>query len=155
MTMWPCDIKVGRKFYYKPIAYYITGASFSHLFIPNKPSILIIDDDTAILRTFMRIFQKKGYNVAVAARGEEAIEKLNLRRFDVALIDFCLPDMEGTKLFSLIEHNSPGTLKIMWSGKIVAQERMSGVDTLLGKPIQPDKLLSIIDSKLKNRNIEL
>jgi DNA-binding NtrC family response regulator len=125
------------------------------LFIPSKPSILIIDDDTAILRAFMRIFQKKGYNVAIAAKGAEAIEKLNCLCFDVALIDFCLPDMEGTKLFSLIEHNSPRTLKIMWSGKIVAPERISGIDTFLGKPIQPEKLLSIIDSKLKNRDIEL
>jgi len=124
------------------------------LFISSKPSILIIDDDVAILRAFMRIFQKKGYNVAVAARGEEAIEKLTSSCFDVALIDFCLPDMEGTKLFPLIEHSSPRTLKIMWSGKIAELEHMSGADAFLGKPIQPDKLLSIIDSKLKNRDIE-
>ncbi|MCL2360106.1 MAG: response regulator [Candidatus Bathyarchaeota archaeon] len=103
----------------------------------------------------MRIFQKKGYSVAVAARGGEAIEKLNRNNFDVALIDFCLPDMEGTKLFPMIEHNSPRTLKIMWSGKIVEPQHIAGADALLGKPIHPDKLLSIIESKLKNRNIEL
>ncbi|WP_343381366.1 response regulator [Candidatus Bathycorpusculum sp.] len=135
------------------MAYYTWG--FLATFISNQPSILIIDDDPAILRTFMRIFQKKGYSVAVAARGGEAIEKLNRNNFDVALIDFCLPDMEGTKLFPMIEHNSPRTLKIMWSGKIVEPQHIAGADALLGKPIHPDKLLSIIESKLKNRNIEL
>jgi len=125
------------------------------LFISNKPSILIIDDDQAILRTFMRIFQKKGYTVTVAAKGKEAIEKLNNTHFDVTLIDFCLPDMEGTKLFPMIDHSSPKALKIMWSGKIVPPENITGADALLGKPIQPDKLLSLIDNKLKNKNIEL
>jgi DNA-binding NtrC family response regulator len=103
----------------------------------------------------MRIFQRNGYNVTVVARGDEALEKLNTNRFDVALIDFCLPDMEGTKLFPMIEHSSPNTLKIMWSGKIAATEHIAGADAIVGKPIQPDKLLSIIDNKLKNRNIEL
>jgi len=103
----------------------------------------------------MRIFQKQGYHVTVAARGGEAIEKLNSNRFDVTLIDLCLPDMEGTQLFPMIEHNSPRALKIMWSGKIMATERITGADAILGKPIQPAKLLSIIDNKLKNKNIEI
>ena len=128
--------------------------AFKHLFSSNKPSILIIDDDTAILRIFTRIFQKNGYSVTVAARGNEAIEKINGGRFDVALVDFCLPDMEGTELFPLIEHASPDTVKIMWTGKALEQSGMARADALLGKPIQPDKLLSIIDSKLKHRSIE-
>jgi DNA-binding NtrC family response regulator len=127
---------------------------FGHLFIANKLSILIIDDDIAILRVFSKIFQKNGYSVTVATKGTEAIEKLSLNRFDVALIDFCLPDMEGTELFPAIEHSSPDAVKIMLTGKTVGQGCIEGLDALLGKPIQPDKLLSLIDSKLKNKNIE-
>jgi CheY-like chemotaxis protein len=125
-----------------------------HLFIVNKPSILIIDDDLSILRVFSRIFQKNGYSVTVATKGAEAIEKLSGNRFDVALIDFCLPDMEGTELFPVINHSSPDTVKIMLTGKAFGQGGIKGLDALLGKPIQPDKLLSLIDSKLKNKNIE-
>jgi two-component system response regulator HydG len=127
---------------------------FGHLFIANKPSILIIDDDISILRVFSRIFKKNGYRVTVASRGAEAIDQLSLNRFDVALIDFCLPDMEGTELFPLIEHSSPDTVKIMLTGNVFGQGYLEGLDALLEKPIQPDKLLSLIDSKLKNRNIE-
>lgn len=123
------------------------------MFIASKPSILIIDDDTAILHTFSRIFRRQGYSVTVAALGSEAIEKLSVNRYDVALIDLCLPDMDGTELFSLIQNASPNTLKIMLTGKTL-QGNIEGADALLGKPIHPDKLLSIIDSKLKNRNIE-
>jgi DNA-binding NtrC family response regulator len=124
------------------------------LFIAGKPSVLIIDDDTAILRVFTRIFQKKGYCVAVAEKGWEAIEKIRLHQFDIALIDFCLPDMEGTELFSVIDNESPNTLKIMLTGKNFFRDSIEGADALVGKPVNPNKLLSIIESKLKDRNIE-
>ncbi len=124
------------------------------MFIASQPSILIIDDDTAILHTFTRIFQSKGYCVAVAEKGKDAIEKISSHRYDVALIDLCLPDMEGTELFPLIHNTSPHTLKIMLTGKTLLQNSIEGADALLRKPIAPDKLLSIIDSKLKNRNVE-
>jgi len=125
------------------------------LFIASKPSILIIDDDTAILRTFTRIFQRKGFCVAVAEKGKEAIEKICCNHFDVALIDLCLPDMEGTELFPLIRSTSPGTVKIMLTGKMLMRNNIEGADALLGKPIAPDELLSLIDSKLKDRNMEI
>ena len=124
------------------------------MFIDSKPSILIIDDDAAILHVFNRIFQRRGYSVTVVERGKEAIEKISSNHYDIALIDLCLADMEGTELFPLIDDTSPNTLKIMLTGKTLAQNSIDGADALLEKPIFPDKLLSIIDSKLKNRNIE-
>ena len=122
--------------------------------IPSKPSILIIDDDTAILRTFSRIFQKKGYCVSVAEGGKEAMEKLSAKSYDVALIDLRLPDMEGTQLFPIIQSTSPRTLKIMLTGKMLLGDSIGGADALLKKPIQPELLLSVIDCKLKNKNLE-
>ncbi len=122
--------------------------------IPVKPAILIVDDDLAILRTFRRIFERKGYSVAVAEKGSEAIEKLSICRFDVAVIDFGLPDMEGTQLFPLIEKSSPKTVKIMLTGKTQLQECVVGVDAFVGKPVNPDKLLSIIDTKVRLRDME-
>ena len=90
----------------------------------------------------------------MAEKGKEAIEKLSSNRYDVALIDLRLPDMEGTELFPLIQKLSPKTLKIMLTGKMLLQDSIEGADALLRKPIQPDQLLSVIDSKLKNKNIE-
>ncbi len=124
------------------------------MLVPNKPSILIIDDDQAILHMFTRLFQRNGYAVTVAAKGSEAIEKLNDDHFDVALVDLRLPDMEGTELFPVITKKSPGTVKIMLTGDVYSSGNLEGADALLGKPVNPCKLLSIIDSKLKNRCIE-
>jgi len=120
----------------------------------GKPSILIVDDDTAILHVFTKIFERKGYSVSVAEKGKDAIEKLSTKQYDVALVDFVLPDMEGIELFPLIRNSSPKTLRIMLSGKACFDDCVKGADVFVAKPINPVKLLSIIDTKLKNRDSE-
>jgi DNA-binding response OmpR family regulator len=103
---------------------------------------------------FTRIFERKGYYVTVAERGKEAIEQLSINHYDVVLIDLALPDMEGNKLFPLIKNESPKTLRIMLTGKTWLQGSIDGADVFVGKPVNPEKLLSIIDTKLKNRDSE-
>ncbi len=119
----------------------------------TKPTILIVDDDPAILQVFSKIFQRKGYSVTVAEKGQHAIEKLSDSHFDVALVDLVLPDMEGTELFPLIKHSSPKTVRIMLTGKTYLEGSMPGADVFVGKPVDPEKLLSIINTKLKNREL--
>ena len=124
------------------------------MFSTSKPSILIVDDDPSILHVFTRIFERHGYCVAVAENGKEAIEKLNTKRYDVALVDFVLPDMEGTALFPLIKNSSTRTLRIMLSGNVCFGHDVKGADVFVAKPVNPIKLLNIIDTKLKNRDSE-
>ena len=103
--------------------------------ISIKPSILIVDDDKAILHVFTKIFERKGYSVDVAEKGKEAIEKLNINHYDVAIIDLALPDMEGNELFPLIKNSSPKTLRIMLTGKTWLQSCVEGADVLLGNQL--------------------
>ena len=117
-----------------------------------KPSILIIDDNRSILKSFSKIFQKCGYRVSVAETGSEAIQRISENHFDVALIDFRLPDMEGTELVPLINKAYCRTLKVMLSAECL--QKVEGVDLLIGKPVDPIKLLSVIDSKLRYMTIE-
>jgi DNA-binding NtrC family response regulator len=125
------------------------------LSITSKPIILIVDDDTSILKTFARIFDKKGFSVTVAENGEQAIEKLKTTCFDIALIDFGLPDMEGTALFPLIEKLSPRTVRILLTGKTFLEGQVEFADDFIGKPVNPEKLLSVIDTALKLKDFEV
>ena len=47
-------------------------------------TILLVDDDKSILRTFTRILQKKGYKVDSSETGKEAIKKAERRHYDLA-----------------------------------------------------------------------
>jgi len=57
----------------------------------TKKTILVVDDDKSILRTFTRILQKSGYEIETAETGKEAIEKADARHYDLALVDIRLP----------------------------------------------------------------
>jgi DNA-binding NtrC family response regulator len=60
--------------------------------------ILIVDDDEDILELFKLILEDEGYKVDTAICGREAIEKALTKSYDLALLDFVLPDIKGTEI---------------------------------------------------------
>ncbi len=118
----------------------------------RKKTVLIIDDDKSVLRTFSRILEKGGYGVQTAETGKEAFEKIGCFSFDVLLIDYRLPDMNGTELLAKEKGKLQGTIKIMITGlpsvEAGTQALDQGADAYLVKPIKPDELLTIIGEKI-------
>ena len=55
--------------------------------VERKKTILVVDDDKSILRTFTRILQKSGFEIETAETGKEAIEKAENSHYDLALVD--------------------------------------------------------------------
>lgn len=110
---------------------------------------MIVDDDRAILQCLSKIFQKQGYTVTLAEEGKDAMEKIGRCKYDVALVDLALSDMEGDKLFPLINHVSPRTVKIMLTGKTELKDSIEGADVFVEKPVTPSTLLNIVEGKLK------
>jgi len=125
--------------------------------VVKKASILIVDDDTAILQTLKAILESKGYITDTAETGGEAIEKSKSKFFNLALLDIRLPDMEGTKLLTEIKDTHPKMVKIMITGHASlenAVESMNlGADAYLMKPVKPNELLRTIEEKLKAQEI--
>ena len=116
-------------------------------------SVLVVDDDRAILRTFSRILRKAGFSTETAESGKEALEKIQTRTYDIALIDMILGvDSNGLDLLSKIEESSPNTVKIMITGADSAEKRSeackNGADAYLTKPVNPEILLAVFKEKL-------
>ena len=120
-----------------------------------KKTILVVDDDKSILRTFTRILQKSGYEIDVAETGKEAMEKTEGHHFDLALVDIRLPDMDGTDLLAKLKKQLQHTVKIMITGfpslETGVKALDEGADAYLVKPVKPQELLMLLDEKLKNR----
>jgi two-component system response regulator ResD len=118
----------------------------------NKKTILVVDDDKSILRTFTRILQKSGYEIEVAETGKEAIEKAENRHYDLALVDIRLPDMDGTDLLARLKKQLQHTVKIMITGfpslETGVKALDEGADAYLVKPVKPQELLMLIEEKL-------
>lgn len=122
----------------------------------RKKNVLIIDDDKSILRLYARIFQKEGYDTATAETGEEAVERIDEQRFDLALIDVKLPDISGIELLRKINSRDPKMLKIVITGLPSVDDGVEaldeGADAYLVKPVEPREMLKVIREKLEKQN---
>ena len=124
--------------------------------IKNKPKILVVEDDVNIRGTLSTILQQKGYNTATARNGQEAIQKSRTEFFNMALLDIKLPDIEGTKLLTMMHENTPKMVKIMITGYPSLENAVEalnhGADAYIIKPVKPEKLLALIEKKLKEQS---
>ncbi len=122
----------------------------------NTPSILIVEDDRNIAETLSAILQHNGYNTDTAKNGQEAIEKSKAHFFNLALLDIKLPDMEGTKLLTTLHDNLPKMMKIMVTGYPSQENAIDalnlGADAYIVKPVKPERLLALVEEKLKEQN---
>ncbi len=117
--------------------------------------ILIVDDDKFILRSFSQVLIKRGFEVETSETGQQALDKLKQGVFDLALIDICLPDMDGTELLAKGKKELEKTVKIMVTGhpSVETSDKAGyeGADTYIVKPIKIDELLSVINFFLKQK----
>lgn len=121
---------------------------------PNK-NILIIDDDKYIQQVFTRILRKQGYLIDSAETGQEAMEKLQNQKYDLAIIDVKLPDTNGTDLISKIHAMHPDMIKIAITGFPSLEDATKVIDrgasAYLVKPVKPEELIRIINEKLNQK----
>jgi two-component system response regulator PilR (NtrC family) len=120
--------------------------------------ILIVDDDESIRKVLTAILQEEGYIVDTARSGKEAIEKTENNFYNLALVDIRLPDVEGTKLLSMMKETIPKMAKIIITGYPSMQNAIEAVnrnaDRYLLKPLNMEELLKIIKELLKKQQEE-
>ncbi len=118
-----------------------------------RPSVLIIDDDETIRKTLTRTLNREGFSVDAAPNGKQALEKSQLKHYDLALVDIRLPDMEGTKLLKMLREKNPEIKEIIITGYPSIENAVKAIDygavAYLVKPLNPPDLLAKIREKLK------
>jgi DNA-binding NtrC family response regulator len=124
----------------------------------NNVRILVVDDEESIRITIAAILEQKGFVVDTAQNGKEAIEKSSENFYNAALIDYRLPDMEGTELLGLLKETTPKMVKIMVTGYPTLQNAVQAVnkraDAFLMKPVSVEVLINTIQSLLQKQHEE-
>ena len=120
--------------------------------------ILVVDDDESIRNVTAIVLRREGYQVNTAQDGQEAIAKSNAEFYNLALIDIRLPDMEGTKLLSLMPATTPRMMKVIVTGFPAIENAVeaihNGVDAYLTKPVSTEKLLATVKELLEKQQNE-
>jgi two-component system sensor histidine kinase VicK len=118
-------------------------------------SILIVDDEYGVRSGIRTILEMDGYDVAEAGDGASALAALDEREFDVALLDYRLPDIDGLSLLQTMKQRGCDAMVCMITAyanidTAIAATRQ-GVDFFLPKPFSPDDLEGVVATLLKHR----
>lgn len=118
----------------------------------TQPLILIVDDDTGILKLLSLRLSASGYRINTASSGAEALEQIRAEKPDLVLSDLKMDGMDGMALFAAVQELDPAlpVIIITAHGSIpdAVSATQEGVFGFLTKPIDKDQLLSTIASAL-------
>jgi CheY-like chemotaxis protein len=116
------------------------------------PSILLVDDDVDICANMADILADLGYHVDVAHEGMTALELVRRRPYDVALLDFRMPGMDGVTLCREIHRSRSGIVPMLvtaYAGGGTAEDaRSAGAWQVLAKPVDFSRLLGLVDEAI-------
>src|SRR3989475_4967299 len=118
-------------------------------------SILVVDDDPDIARFVEVNLRSAGYEVAVAADGEEALDKAAGLRPDLVLLDVMMPRIDGFEVAQRLRKNPQpsNTSIIMLTADALSSDKVtglqSGADDYIIKPFDPIELLARVKGTLR------
>ena len=95
----------------------------------NIPKVLLVDDETNILRSLRRVLRKSNVEVVTTTSPAEALQLVESDTFAVVLSDQRMPEMEGTKLLGQVRLLSPDSVRIILTGYADIQATMDAINT--------------------------
>lgn len=114
-------------------------------------TILVVEDTPANQKVVQAILAKRGHKVELAHNGQEAINKLNLNRYDVVLMDVQMPVMDGLQATTAIRKQesiaSVPIIAMTAHARYEDRKRClsAGMNSYISKPIDADKLIRLVE----------
>ena len=121
----------------------------------KTPTVLLVDDDIHNQKIFETVLRYSGFNVRMAASGDEALREAREHLPDLILMDLSIPVIDGWECSRLLKADEATRHIIILALTAHAmrgdQERAlaAGCDGYLSKPISPKKLVEEVKVRLK------
>src|SRR5512137_903292 len=125
----------------------------------KKPTILLVDDEEAIVKSLSGSLEDEGYALVTAQDGTRAMEIIKTQPIDIIFLDIWLPGMDGLETLKAIKEYDPSLEVVIMTGHgtvntAVQAVKMGALD-FLEKPFSLDATLEIIRKYQEKRQISL
>jgi DNA-binding NtrC family response regulator len=119
--------------------------------------ILVIDDEHVIGLVCRLILEEQGYEVDVGKTGQEGLERVEQGGYDVILLDFKLPDMDGMEILRKLRQEHPDQYPIVMTAFSTVENAVeamkAGAFDYLAKPFTDDELLLTVGKAIEKKRL--
>lgn len=123
----------------------------------NKQKILWVDDEIELLRSHILFLTEKDYNVTTATNGEDALNEVAEKNFDLIFLDEMMPGMGGLETLGKIKDLKPNVPVVMVTKseeESLMNDAIGGkIDDYLIKPVVPSQILLVCKKFLEKKKI--
>lgn len=115
--------------------------------------ILIVDDDPQICETLAEILSDEGFEVEYVLSGEEALQRIDSRYYDVVITDLLLPKIDGMEILTHVKRVKPKMQVIMITAFATIENAVEamkrGANDYIAKPFKINEIQSAIKRVLE------
>jgi signal transduction histidine kinase len=121
-------------------------------------SVLVVDDDAGLQTTLCDILDMTGIDATGVGSASEATQWCEVHTPDLVVLDQRLPDASGLQLAALLKANSPLLPVVLLTGYVSTDTAIAAVglvDDYLTKPVPPDELIKVVQTRLEQHRLRV
>lgn len=121
----------------------------------EQTQVLVVDDDEIVRRSYQRSLQAAHYNVEAVFNGEDALQALQHKPFDVVLLDLRMPGMDGMSVLKAIKREWPKSEVVVITGYPTVESAKEavrlGAYDYLAKPVGPAEVINAANGAITQK----
>jgi DNA-binding NtrC family response regulator len=123
-----------------------------------KYDILLIDDEPLVRGSLRRLLSQPDWRVTEVGSGEAACEAFARQRFDIAIIDICLGDLNGVQVLDVLREKSPSTVPIILTAygsvNLAVEALKKGAYDFLQKDGDPQLVRHVVERAVEKARLQ-
>lgn len=120
-----------------------------------KPTMLIIDDDPAVLGSCDRIFSAENWEVTTTNDPASGLELASEGNYEVILVDWKMPGLDGMDVLAELQTRAPDATVVMFSGypsvERATEAMKRGAMDYVPKPFRPEEIITVVNRAMRRK----
>jgi two-component system response regulator HydG len=126
---------------------------------PNRPTVLVVDDETGILDSLNILLRNEGFAPYMAHGGKAGLDRIGELGPDIVLTDIRMPNVGGVEILAAARESDPDTPVILMTAQATLQSAMQAVNEgafyYIQKPFRNDELVAILRRAAEHRKLRV